>query len=314
MPSLRISLFGKFHVQCGEQTLGGFDTRKVQELFCYLLLNRDRSHPRETLADFLWNDAGVQAKSYLRKTLWQLQSALGAPSDEPTTPALKEVLIIDSEWVRFNHEADYWLDVVNFEAAFAQVQDIPGAELSAGSAHMVKSAVELYRGNLLEGWYADWCLYERERLQHLYLAMLDKLMEYCASNREYETGVTYGVRALRYDRARECTHRRLMRLYYLAGDRTAALHQYERCVAALQEELDVQPARSTIVLHERIRADQLDIALPGARDHSLPPRMSTPDVLQRLLHLQQTLADAHRQVLEEIRVAELAIRGSPYDK
>ena len=305
MTSLHITLFGKFHVRCGEQTLDGFDTRKVQELFCYLLLNRDRSHPRESLADFLWNDAGVQAKNYLRKTLWQLQSALNAQSGAPTVPTPMEVLIVEPEWVRFNHDADYWLDVVHFEAAFAQVQDIAGGELSASTAHMVKSAVELYRGNLLEGWYADWCLYERERLQHLYLAMLDKLMEYCESNREYESGVTYGARALRYDRARECTHRRLMRLYYLGGDRTAALHQYERCSAALQEELGVGPAKSTIALHEKIRADQLEITPPPMRDPSLMPRPSAPDMLRRLQQLQLTLADAQRQVLEEIHVVEL---------
>src|SRR5262249_45023608 len=153
----------------------------------------------------------------------------------------------------FNQAAELWFDVLLFEQAFALVQDVPGRQLVASSAQVLKTAEELYRGKLLEGWYSDWCLYERERLQHMYLAMLDKLMEYSEAHQEYETGQTYGMRALRYDRARERTHRRMMRLQYLAGDRTAALYQYERCAAALQEELGVQPAQSTVVLYEKIR-------------------------------------------------------------
>jgi DNA-binding SARP family transcriptional activator len=308
MGMLRVFLFGKFHVQRGEQTLAGFEARKVQELFCYLLLNRTRSLSRETLADSLWSEGGTQAKNYLRKTLWQLQSALNTLAT-PTTPNNSHVLLIESEWIAFNQAAELWFDVLLFEQAFALVQDVPGRQLVASSAQVLKTAEELYRGELLEGWYSDWCLYERERLQHMYLAMLDKLMEYSEAHQEYETGQTYGMRALRYDRARERTHRRMMRLQYLAGDRTAALYQYERCAAALQEELGVQPAQSTVVLYEKIRADQLDDLEPLGRDH--PQAVVTPlsEVLPRLLQLQLTLADAQRQVQEEIQAVTLAMQS-----
>jgi DNA-binding SARP family transcriptional activator len=139
--------------------------------------------------------------------------------------------------------------------------------------------------------------------------MLDKLMEYSESHQEYETGQTYGMRALRYDRARERTHRRMMRLQYLAGDRTAALQQYERCAAALQDELGVQPAQSTVVLYEKIRADQLDGLEPLVRDHPQAVVTPLPEVLHRLLQLQLILADAQRQVQEEIQVVTLAINS-----
>ncbi|NIN69138.1 MAG: hypothetical protein GTO63_31510, partial [Anaerolineae bacterium] len=81
------------------------------------------------------------------------------------------------------------------------------------------------------------CLYERERLQNMYLAILDKLVSYSEVQGAYEAGLGYGSRILSYDGARERTHRRLMRLYYLAGDRTAALRQYDSCVEALRREL-----------------------------------------------------------------------------
>ena len=79
MSTLRIHLFGKFCVHRNEQVLDGFDPRKVQELFCHLLLHRNHSLPRETLASILWPETTTaQSKKNLRQTLWQLQSALGS--------------------------------------------------------------------------------------------------------------------------------------------------------------------------------------------------------------------------------------------
>lgn len=309
MNLLRISLFGKFHVRYGEQVLAGLDARKAQELFCYLLLYRDRPHPRETLAGLLWSDSPTaQSKKYLRQALWRLQTSL----ESQIEPVNGHVLLVEPDWVRFNPEADFWLDVAVFEQAFALVRGTPGQELDAEAVQTLQDAVQLYQGDLLEGWYQDWCLYERERLQNTYLAMLDKLMGYYEAHHECEAGLVYGARILRCDRARERTHRRLMRLYYLAGNRTAALRQYERCAATLDEELGVKPAKRTVALYEQIRADQLDGPTPAPAEADTVPDATTPSlpkVLGRLKELQAVLADAQRQVQQDIETVELALSG-----
>ncbi|MNL86910.1 Bacterial transcriptional activator domain protein [compost metagenome] len=43
-----------------------------------------------------------------------------------------------------------------------------------------------------------------------------------------------------------------MRAYYRQGDRPLALRTYDRCVAALAEELDVDPMPETEELFDRI--------------------------------------------------------------
>lgn len=309
MVTLHVSLFGKLHVQLGEQVLTALTTRKVQELFCYLLLCRDRSHPREALASLLWADSPTaQSKKYLRQALWQLQAAV-QPQTEPIPCPL---LLLDLDWVRFNPEADLWLDVAVLEQAFVLAQGVPGRELDARRVQALQIAVDCYQGDLLEGWYQDWCLYERERLQNMYLAMLDKLMGYCESHHDYEAGLAYGIRVLRYDRARERTHRRLMRLHYLARNRTAALRQYERCVAALDEELGVGPGKSTVALYEQIRADQLDgLACPPAQASAAleTTTAALPEVLGHLEQLQAALDSALRQVGLAIQAVKRTLNG-----
>jgi DNA-binding SARP family transcriptional activator len=201
------------------------------------------------LADALWGEiAPAQSKSYLRKALWQLQSAL-------EVCGMGGILLVDREWLQVNSEFDFWLDVADFEKAFKRTQGARGRDLDEGQAQLIQRAVEIYRGDLLEGWYQDWCFHERERLQYIYIAMLDKLMDYCEAHRRYEDGLMYGEKVLHHDRARERTHRRLMRLYYASGDRTAALRQYKKCVQALREELGVEAAERTRQLHEIMRAD-----------------------------------------------------------
>lgn len=304
MTRLLISLFGRFEVRFGSTVLAGFDARKVQELFCYLLLYRDHPHHREKLADLLWGDCTTaQSKQYLRKTLWQLQTAL----DVQPGGARHALLLVQPEWVELNPEARLWLDVAVFEQAFARVQGTPGSQLDTQCLRSTRRAVELYCGELLEGWYQSWCLYERERLQHMYLAMLDKLMGYCEVHGHYETGVAYGTCILRYDCARERTHRRLMRLHCLNQDRTAALRQYERCVASLEEELGVGPAQRTVALYQSIRSDRMDgrsrpLSAKSPADGSVASRL--PRLLGYLQRLHVVLADVQGQVEHEIETVE----------
>ena len=311
MSTLSVQLFGKFCVRRDEQVLEGFDARKVQELFCYLLLQREHSLPRETLASLLWPDTTtVLSKKSLRQALWQLQSALGSHNE----PDHDRVLLVEPEWIQLNPQANLWLDVAVFEQAFTLLQKISGQELDASKAQMLQHSVQLYQGPLLEGWYYDWCLYERERLQSMYLTMLDKLMGYCEVHHDYETGLLYGMRIMCYDRTRERTHRRLMRLHYLNGDRAAALRQYEQCAAALEEELGAGPSKNTMALYEQIQADQLEEFehTTSPTEASTEPGLSAPllfEVLGQLTLLQEALTDLQNQIRQSIQTVETALKN-----
>lgn len=312
MSTLNISLFGKFCARRDGQILEGFDARKVQELFCYLLLHRDHALSRETLASVLWPETTTAlSKKSLRQVLWQLQSALGSQS-----AALSDrVLVVDAEWIQLNAQADLWLDVAALEYASNVTQNIPGTELDTQKAHMLQQAVQLYQGPLLEGWYSDWCILERERLQTLYLAMLDKLMGYCEVRRDYETGLQYGMRIMCYDRARERTHRCLMRLHYLGGDRAAALRQFDQCSAALEDELGVGPSKNTVALYEQIQADQLtekefSRTTPSTNTALEAASPLLLEVLGRLEQLQGALTELQTQVQQTVKTVEQIVASN----
>jgi len=266
----------------------------VQELFSYLLLHRTRPHRREALTTLLWPDVpDVQSKRYLRKTVWQLQSALA----QLTPPDAPSILHADPDWLQVSTAADAWLDVAQFECAYRLAEDTAGEEMEPTTAARVEAAVELYRGDLLEGWYQEWVLFERERLERIYLSLLDKLISHCAAHGRYEAGISYGMRALRHDPARERTHRRLMRLHALAGNRSEALHQYAVCVDTLRRELGVAPSERTNALNHNIltAGDEPEPAALTPWERLRPPENSPPlspangDVDHALARLEQML-------------------------
>lgn len=305
MSTLKFSLFGKFTVQRDAQIVKGLDSNKEQELLSYLMVYRERSHPREALASLLWGETSTErSKKYLRQALWKVQSAL-----EGHEFASHQLLLVEHDWVQLNSQSKVWLDVAVFEQAFAATKGMPGKQLDSSSAALLKEAVELYRGDLLDGWYKDWCLFERERLQNMYLCMLDKLMSYCEEHSDYEAGQVYGTTILRYDRARERTYRQLMHLQYRSGDRTGALRQYERCATALHEELRVKPDKRTKALYEMIRADRLDNSEPAADQSGSAPATSLPEVLGRLKRLQLVLAAVQKRVHRDIKAVEQGLRA-----
>jgi len=302
MFTLKFRLFGKFSVECDTQLVKGLDSGKEQELLSYLLVRRDRSHPRETLASLLWGDSSTEkSKKYLRQALWHLQSGLEVR--DATAPQL---LLVEHDWVQLNWQSSLWLDVADFEKAFLTTQGVPGKQLDRVNAELLKDAVRLYRGELLDGCYHDWCLFERERLQNMYLSMLDKLMGYCEQHQEYEEGLGYGSTILRYDRASERTYRRLMHLQYRAGDRTGALRQYRRCVNALNEELGVKPERRTRAVYDYIRADELDKDKPAADEPAKAEAL--PEVLGRLKRLHLVLSTVQKRLQRDIKAVEQGMK------
>lgn len=309
MNQLQVYLLGEFVVQYKDKQPVCFTTNKEAELFCYLLLKRSRSHSREAVASLLWGDTTTdRSKKYLRTALWQLRSDLKGPAAGGVDPLITTA----QGWIQLCPRADIWTDAMLLEHAYAHVRDVSGEQLDAGQAEVLREAVVLYRGQLLEGWYQDWCLYERERFKHIYFNLVDKLMVYYEAHHDFDQALSLGLRMLNEEPARETTHRRLMRLYYRTGNRCAALRQYHRCEATLREELDISPSSLTQSLYEQLRTDRLDDPAPPPVASQPPATVATlRHLLDSLTQLQTTLTAVRQQLQQEIEQPQHAVQESP---
>jgi len=208
----------------------------------YLLLHRDRTHRREVIADTFWGDTGEQrARNCLNTALWRLRRVL-EPNGVPRGAYLTTT---GSGEISFNWASDHWLDVAAFEDGSRRVLGRPAQAMEARHIRTLEQALALYTGELLEGFYDDWALRERERLRRLYLNSLAHLMRCHGQRGAIDDALRYGQRILELDPLREGIHREMMRLYLASGRRARVVRQYETCRQVLEQELGVEPISET---------------------------------------------------------------------
>jgi len=248
MAHLSISLLGSFQVTLDGEPVTGFESVRVRALLAYLAVESDRPHRREALAGLLWpNWPDRSARSNLRRALSNLRQAI---QDHNAVPPY---LCVTHETLQFNRASDHWLDL----SALTALEDVDPGQLEEAVAH--------YRGPFLEGFslgdstaFEEWSLLVRDRLQRQASLALFRLVQAYERHGELESACRYARRRVELEPWRESAHRRLMRLLALSGQRSAALVQYEACLRALRDELDVEPEEETVKLYERIRDGELE--------------------------------------------------------
>jgi two-component SAPR family response regulator len=249
MAMVEVQLFGKFTLRRHQSQHYGLHSHKAMELFCYLLLFRERAHHRDYLADTLWgNSVTPGSRQSLRKALWQLNTAL-----KPILgSSCEELILADEEWIRVNPDYDIWVDVDEFKRIYSSLRCVPDHQMDAQYFQAGMSGVGLYQGDLLQGWYQDWCHYERERLKGNYCDLLGKLVDYCENIGDLDTAIENSKRLLDIDRSNEHAYFHLMRLYYLKGDRISAIRQFEACRQVIMQEYHLDPDVSMQDIYNQI--------------------------------------------------------------
>lgn len=299
-------LFGRFEITSPEGLPLELNCAKSRELLAYLLVHWNRAHRRETVTELLWGErCRGDPRKLLRQALWRLQTVLTADPNG----GVKLIETLGPEWVRVNPAVPLTLDLADFEQAWGEFEKPPAPEDSETRAQDTARALDLYRGDLLDGEDWGWCLLERERLRSMFLVMSDRITAWCARNGEVALGVRLASKTLQDDPAHEKTHRNLMRLYALIGDRTSALRQFESCVAALRAELDVEPSRETQELCDLIRSDRPVLANgmdPSANGNSTLSSQAF-GALEGLRELRNLLGKTRKDVDLEIEALERAL-------
>jgi DNA-binding SARP family transcriptional activator/tetratricopeptide (TPR) repeat protein len=231
-------------------------------LLVYLLLNRDRPLERTEVAFTLWPDSSdAQALTNLRRELHALRRTL---------PDADGLLAVERRTIRWRPDGPFHLDVAAFEDAVARAAE--------GGVDALRTAVAMYRGDLLPGVYDDWMAPHRDHLRTMMLRTLEALASSLEDRREYRAAMQELSRLVAIDPLAESRYQALMRVAALVGDRTAGLRAYHACVSALRDELGVAPSRETVAAYQRLV--RLDVSEVPSRSGSAV--LTQPDLVGRV--------------------------------
>lgn len=308
MSTLRISLFGTLHIGHDDWPVQPKLAPMAQALLAYLLLQGPRLYPREIVLDVFWGDHNPdQARSCLTTALWRLRRVLEsthAPHDTYLlTPSTGEI--------GFNWQSNHWLDVTIFEAQVSQVLAQPISTLTTANIQLMEETLQLYTGDLLEGFYDDWAIREQERLRCLYLDCLEHLMQYYRHHGVYEKSLAYGQQILTREPLHEEVHREMMRLYLEMGQRALAVRQYEQCREILARELKLSPMPETQELYAQTcnMTNQATVIVPrpdlkqALKQLNLLTR-EVDQARQQVKHANQRLEQAQQQLQNVLKLIE----------
>jgi DNA-binding SARP family transcriptional activator len=238
-PILRIRLLGGFELRHKGERVPPLGSARAESLLAYLVLHRAAPQPRQHLAFLLWPDSTeAQARTNLRHLLHTLRHAL---------PDADRFLDVTPRTLQWRSDAACQFDVTDFLETLSRAGENGSADVA-----VLRDAIELYAGDLLEGCYDEWLLGEREQLRERYLDALERLARLLADCGHHAEAVPYAERLVRHDPLREDAYRLLMRLHDAGGDRARALRVYHVCAATLERELGVEPSAVTRAAYEAL--------------------------------------------------------------
>jgi hypothetical protein len=115
--------------------------------------------------------------------------------------------------------------------------------------------VSAYGGGLLPGFYDDWIVLERERLQAVFERKMALLLDKLVEAQRWPEVLDWGERWIALGHVPEPAHRALMSAHAGLGDMASVASMYQRCGEALQTELGVEPASQTRALYEGLQRE-----------------------------------------------------------
>jgi len=257
MATLDVFLLGSVHVDRHGQPLAGLGKGRLLALLIYLVLEADRPHSRDKVAQFLWPaTTSEKARHNLRQALVTLRDVLGDREVE------RQLLRVSEISIELASGGTVWCDAREVIGLLDNVDDHTHRRLESCPSCMrrAKRAAELYRGELCDGFAVDdseeaedWIRQLREHLNRRMARMLEALATHYLERDEHHLAMNIGSQWLRLEPWSEKAHRALMRVHWLGNDRAGALKRFMTCQEVLEEELGIEPEPETVDLYNRIR-------------------------------------------------------------
>jgi DNA-binding SARP family transcriptional activator len=197
----------------------------AQRLLAFLAL-RERRLTRTYVAGVLWPETTAQrANANLRSALWRTQRSCGQVVDSsPQQLGLARTVAVD------------------MRVAVGRAHRLLDAREPCDDILTAATRVDLSQDVLVDWYDDDWVLMEREQYHQLRLHALEAMCERLIVAGRYGEAVDAGMSAVHAEPLRESAYRALIKAHLAAGNRSEAIHQFQRCRSLVLAELGLEPS------------------------------------------------------------------------
>lgn len=245
---LQVTLFGAPQVDIeGQPLVELLQAPRVVSMLAYLALHADQPQPRSLLASIFWPEIPeAQARRNVTNILWRLHNLLGEASDH--LEITRQTACLNISIPHHDHNT-CWIDVHCFEQYAVQGDDINALE----------QALQLYRGDLLQGLGDDWIVHEAERLHESYMRTMRQLTALYRGCHKIGAALRVGQCWLKADPLDEDAHHHVIELLIEAGKLSDATFAYQFYAHTWQSELNLPPSTRMEMLGAQLKKSQLQL-------------------------------------------------------
>ncbi|MEK4479056.1 MULTISPECIES: response regulator [Paenibacillus] len=204
-------------------------TSKAQELFAFLLHNRNRFVSKDMLIELLWPDFNLKkASTHLYTTIYQVRQCLKQNEVDLHISNLSGGEGYTLETGSMLIDVDKWEQGI---LALETISEVNCAE------HQV--LFELYSGDYFDDYDYLWAESERQRLRTIWLHHAMGIAQFYIESNRIAEAVTVYQRVVQLQPYFEQGHLGLMKVYDSIGERSAVEEQYKLLKELFQKELNL---------------------------------------------------------------------------
>lgn len=229
---LMVRCFPSLRFERGGEPLGPvrWRTSKAQELFAFLLHNRNRFVSKDSLIEMLWPDFNLKkASTHLYTTVYQVRQCLKQAGIELVINNMSggEGYTLESGSMQ--------IDVFQWENGIRTLGPIGDHNFQEH-----QQLFELYGGDYFGDYDYLWAESERQRLRTIWLHHAIGIAEYYIESGRIPEAVTVYQRIVQLQPYFEQGHLGLMKVFNSIGERAAVEEQYKILNDLLKDELSIE--------------------------------------------------------------------------
>jgi DNA-binding SARP family transcriptional activator len=216
-------------------------TKRARDILCFIASRRHRRASKDTIIDTFWGEADFEAvEKNFHPTVSHIRKALNS-----NQPLKQNFLLYRDGDYQLNPDFSYYIDTEEFDRLVAEGETARRAREFERCIRSYEGAIQIYRGDFMQGSYDDWVEEQRSYYREQYLRLLETLALVAQKTNDWARSLQLAQQILRDDPFREDVHCMIMRAHAGQGNRVAVKEQYETLRGLLQKELGVEPTAET---------------------------------------------------------------------
>jgi len=237
-----IYTLGKFYIRDGDNIVSESTSRskRMWEVFKYLLSHRDKSFFPEIILDKIWPEKDYSdPNTVMRAQMFRLRQALSAGEPERS---LSANIVFSQGCYHWENNIVCWIDADEFKDLAARAK-VAGGNNPEEAIRLYQDAIDIYKGEYLpESSFSEWIAPIRSYYHDIYISCVFDLVDLLKGRHAYEQIIRLCEKAAAIDYFEEGIHVRMIEAMLAEGLTTRARAHYNEVTSTFYREMGVKPS------------------------------------------------------------------------